>query len=70
MNLEKASLYACLSLAVLYILIPALALFGWVWGLVRFVSADFEPPYRAEAIYAIGIPTGLNAVLGYFDFGK
>jgi hypothetical protein len=43
---------------------------GWVLGLVRFCKCDFEPSYKAEVIYGLGIVTGLNSILGWIDFGK
>lgn len=43
---------------------------GNIIGIYKFATCDFEAPYKAEIIYGIGIPTGLNAILGWIDFGK
>ena len=40
---------------------------AWVWCTVRFVPCDFKAPYKAEAIYGIGIVTGLGGVIGYIN---
>jgi hypothetical protein len=40
---------------------------GYVWNIVRFVSCDFEAPYKAEVLYGAGIVTGLGVVIGYIN---
>jgi len=52
------------------ILFSIIAPIGYGLGIYRLASCDFEAPYKAEAIYAIGLFSGANVVLGWFDFGK
>lgn len=48
-------------------LITILLFVGYVRGVVKFVQCDFKAPYKAEVIYGVGIITGLNAVIGWFN---
>ena len=43
---------------------------GQVRGIYKLTQCDFQAPYKAEIIYTIGIPTQLNIVLGWMNFGK
>lgn len=54
----------------IYILVVAFCLIGWVMGLIRFMECDFDPVGKAEIIYGIGIITGLNSIFGWFNFGR
>ncbi len=54
----------------IYVGLIALALTGWIKGLVKFCECDFEPNYKAEIIYGVGVFTGLNCIVGYMDLGK
>ena len=49
--------------------IPIL-LTGYIRGTVRFFQCDFEPSYKAEIVYGIGMVTGLNCFIGFFDLGE
>lgn len=57
-------------LIITYAIIGVLGLTGWVKGVIKLCSCDFEPSYKAEVIYGIGSVTGLGAVIGWIDFGK
>lgn len=59
-----------LLISVIMILFFIVAPIGYGLGIYRLASCDFEAPYKAEAIYAIGLFSGANVVLGWFDFGK
>lgn len=44
---------------------------GWCMNAYKITQCDFDAPYKAEAIRAVGIfmpPVG--AVVGYIDLGK
>lgn len=62
---KKTNNSGCFT-TVFYILV----IIGYVMNVVKFCKCDFEPSYKAEIIYGIGIPTGLGGILGWFDFGK
>lgn len=55
---------------IIYFLVIVMLLTGWVKGLVKFCNCDFEPSYKAEIVYGVGVVTGLNCFIGWFDFGK
>ena len=41
---------------------------GYVMTWVKFVSSDFEAPYKSEVIYGIGVVIPfVGAVTGYID---
>ena len=51
---------------VAYLLVVLLLIVGWVMNLVAFCRCDFEAPYKAEIIRAVGVvvpPVG--GVAGY-----
>lgn len=44
---------------------------GWVKSIVHLSNCDFEPAYKAEVIYGVGVlvpPVG--AVVGWMELGK
>lgn len=49
------------------VIIFALGFIGYTMSFIKLLSLDFEKPYRAEAIYTIGIFTGTAVVIGYLD---
>lgn len=50
--------------------ITAAIITGYISCIVKFITCDFETPFRAETFYGIGIFTGLGIILGWFNFGK
>lgn len=58
------------SLSVLTFLLYIFLIVGEVRCIIKFFSCDFEPSYKAEAIYGVSTITGLGAVVGWLDFGK
>lgn len=55
---------------IVYVVVALMALAGWVQGFYKLTQCDFEPSYKAECLYRIGVVTGFNSILGWFDFGK
>ena len=45
----------------------ALYFIGYVKCVIKFVKCDFEPSYKAEAIYGVGCFTGLGGIIGWVD---
>ena len=43
---------------------------GWVKNLIKLSECDFEPSYKAEIFYAVGIIPFVGAFTGWMDFGK
>lgn len=43
---------------------------GYVKNIIKFTKCDFEAPYKAEAIHAVGLITPIGGVIGWMDFGK
>lgn len=40
---------------------------GWCMNLYKFVTLNFESPYKAEVIRGVGVFTGIGAVTGYIN---
>lgn len=43
---------------------------GWVKNLVKLAHCDFEAPYKAEVVHAVGIVPPVGMVTGWLDLGK
>ena len=56
------------------IIIPVVIVFvvgvGWVKNIIKLADCDFEAPYKAEVIHAIGIFPPVGAITGWLDLGK
>lgn len=52
------------------IIIAVIVITGEVKCIVKFLSCDFQPSYKAEIVYGVGCVTGIGIVVGYMDFGK
>ena len=52
------------------ILLWVFLIVGEIKCLIKFFSCDFEPSYKAEAIYGVSTITGLGSIVGWLDFGK
>ena len=54
-------------MAVILILAAAV---GWVKNLIKLSECDFEEPYKAEVVHAVGLVPVVGMVTGYLDVGK
>jgi len=53
------------------ILVVILAIgIGWVKNIIKLTECDFEAPYKAEVVHAIGVIPFVGAITGWMDFGK
>lgn len=52
---------------VITFIIWLLLIIGYVKCVIKFVQCDFELSYKAEAIYGIGLCTGLGSIVGWLD---
>lgn len=43
---------------------------GWVKNLIKLSDCDFEAPYKAEIIHAVGIIPPVGMITGWLDVGK
>ena len=43
---------------------------GWVKNLIKLTECDFEAPYKAEVIHAVGIIPPVGMITGWLDVGK
>ena len=43
---------------------------GWVKNLIKLSNCDFEAPYKAEIIHAVGLIPPVGMVTGWLDVGK
>lgn len=56
--------------AIVVLLIWIVAGIGWVKNIIKLAECDFEAPYKAEVIHAVGIVPIVGAVTGYIDIGQ
>ena len=54
------------SYYVVWFLVIMIAI-GWVLNLTKLSSCDFEPPYKAEIIYGVGLVPIVGAITGWMD---
>jgi len=54
-------------IAIIPLVIVILGSIGWVMCVVKLVKTDFQAPYKAEVIYAVGTFTGAGAIIGWID---
>ena len=43
---------------------------GWVKNIIKLSNCDFEAPYKAEVIHAIGLIPPVGMVTGWLNVGK
>lgn len=43
---------------------------GWCMSLYKLTQCDFEPSYKAEIIYGVGLVTPISVITGWMDFGR
>jgi len=51
----------------IYFAILVTLIVGEVMCIVKFIRSDFEPSYKRELVYGIGVVTGFGAIIGYLD---
>ena len=56
--------------AVLGLCFVAVLVLGEVKCIVKFIRCDFEPSYKAEIVYGVGMLTPIGCIIGYMDLGK
>ena len=52
-----------------YLVVLLIVLTGWVKNIIKLSDCDFEAPYKAEVIHAIGIIPPVGMVTGWLDVG-
>ena len=43
---------------------------GWVKNIIKLSQCDFEAPYKAEVIHAVGVIPPVGAITGWLDLGE
>ena len=43
---------------------------GWVKNIIKLTECDFEAPFKAEVIHAIGVIPPVGMITGWLDLGK
>lgn len=66
---NKTGLALLLGL-VFYVVIIIGGLGGYVQNIYKLTQCDFEAPYKAEVIRAVGVFPPVGAIVGWMDFGK
>lgn len=51
-------------------IVIVLGFVGWCMNVYKLTQLDFEEPYRAEAIRAVGLIPPIGAVTGYITIGE
>ncbi len=54
--------FLSLALVVCWISFIVAMPLGYFMGIYKLACCDFKEPYKAEILYLVGIPTGLNCV--------
>ncbi len=70
MKNQKGFTLVELMVVLLVIAVLALPVVGWVKNIIKLSECDFEAPYRAEVIHAIGIIPPVGMITGWLDLGK
>jgi hypothetical protein len=52
------------------VLILVIVFTGWVKNIIKLSECDFEAPYKAEVVHAVGIIPPVGMVTGWLDIGK
>jgi len=58
------------SIFLIYVVIILVVGTGWVKNVIKLSDCDFESPYKAEVVHAIGLIPPVGAVTGWLDLGK
>lgn len=58
------------SMMIVNFLIIAIVAIGWVKNIVKLADCDFQQPYKAEVIHAVGIIPPVGMITGWIDVGK
>lgn len=67
--LRKKATPADTVLAIIYLVVLALVVGGYLTNLYKLTQLDFEPNYKVEAIRIIGIPVApLGIIAGFVTF--
>lgn len=51
-------------------LVCSAAFTGWVKNIIKLSNCDFESPYKAEVIHAVGLLPPVGMITGWLDVGK
>ena len=43
---------------------------GWVKNIIKLSECDFEAPYKAEVVHAVGLIPPVGMITGWLDMGK
>ncbi|MDD4352557.1 MAG: hypothetical protein PHU71_06320 [Candidatus Gracilibacteria bacterium] len=54
-------------LMVFWILLSLTGVVGYVKNIVRFVNCDFQPAYKAEVVYGIGLIPPIGCITGWIS---
>ena len=61
---------AVVVIFIIYAVIIVGGLGGYVQNIYKLTQCDFEAPYKAEVIRAVGVFPPVGAIVGWIDFGK
>jgi len=60
--------YTIIKIFIVFIIL--VVAIGWVKNIIKLSDCDFEDPYKAEIIHAVGIIPPIGAVTGWIDVGQ
>lgn len=43
---------------------------GWVKNIIKLADCDFQAPYKAEVVHAVGIVPVVGMITGWLDMGQ
>ena len=56
--------------AIIFLLLFIVGGVGWVKNIIKLAECDFDAPYKAEVVHAVGLVPLVGAVTGYLDVGR
>ncbi len=66
--MRKQKGFTIVEVVVLVVVVAVIV--GWVKNIIKLANCDFEAPYKAEVIHAIGLVPPIGMVTGWLDVGK
>lgn len=55
---------------IVFAVIIAVVFTGWVKNIIKLSECDFQAPYNAEVVHAVGLIPPVGMVTGWLDVGK
>ena len=62
---EVVMIFMFVAMIITLVVVP---IYGWISNFVKFVQADFSPPYKLEVLRGIGVITVIpGVIMGFIE---